>query len=268
MSVAYDILYADTDARFALLLAALRRAQDRGEPVGFDTEFYNVRLGQESTVARAKGHLASFAWARGAEIHPRGFPVPMAAVVPWSVLLREEMREWLAGPGIKVVHNMPVDAHTCHNAGVKINGGVNSLTLARWTWPHRARTYGPGGGFTLDALGSEILGIGKTEEFRQLFSEEVTEYRVRTRTVKGCECGCSPCRRRSTTPGHSRFSRVEEIQTPFHVVRPVPLESVGPGHALWQRALRYSAQDSVIGFGLYHVMLREMKRTERIVPWR
>jgi hypothetical protein len=257
----YEVLYADTDEKVGKVVAACYRAFDRGEPVGFDTEFYNVDVGKQSCFARAKLHLCSIAVKRHpTTLAPRGYHVADAAVFTRAHL--EALRGVLESDGTKVVHNLPVDAHTLKNEGIYLNGGVNTLAMARWAWPYRAR----GAGFTLDALGADFLGVGKTESFKELFQEEVVEYRSTFRNVRRCECGLDGCKKRSTTPGHSRIVERVETRHPRLTLQRVPLESVLPGHALWTRALNYAAQDAVLALGVYDLALREMQK-EREVPW-
>lgn len=257
----YEVLHVETAAQAAKVVAACHRAFDRGEPIGFDTEFYGVDLGKQSCFARAKLHLFSIAVKRYPRVlAPRGFDVADAAVFTREYL--PDLREILEGPGKKVVHNLPVDAHTLANEGVQLGGGINTLAMARWAWPSRAR----GAGFTLDALGRDFLGVGKTESFQELFQEEITEYRSTFRTVRLCECGEAGCRRRSTTQGHARIVDRIETRHPKVVIRPVPLQDVLPGHPLWERAVRYAAQDAVLALGVYDLAIREMQK-ERDVPW-
>jgi hypothetical protein len=244
------------------VVEACERAFARGEFIGLDTEFYNVEVGEESCYGTAKLHLWSIAVARyPTAFTPRGYPVTDAAVGLADCL--PALRGVLEGPGAKVVHNLPVDAHTLRNAGITLNGGINSLASARWAWPERAR----GAGFTLDSLGTDLLGLGKTESFRELFSEEVTEYRSTFRKTQRCECGMEKCGRRRTTPGHARTEEMVETRHPKQVIRPVPLESVVPGHRLWLRALEYAAQDAVMAHAVHWLALEKMRKTPREIPW-
>lgn len=268
----YALTYAHTPEEGARLAEAIRGVETRSGRlnIGFDTEFYNVRVGKESTVARAKVHFASLAWLeRGARLHPRGFYIPRAAVVsrevvtscgPFRELFLEPRFRWLA-------HNAPVDAHSMENEGVIINNVVNTLTIARWVYPGRARAQWGGGGFTLDALAQELLGEGKTDDFRDIFTERVEEWRTKVVTVRECLCGALGCKRRSVKEGHSKLVRQEEIREPIYVEREVPLQDVVPGHPLFERAKVYSAQDAVLAHCLAQVLLREMGKQERDVPW-
>lgn len=266
----YELTYADTVEEGAALAERIGRLEVRGKwkNLGFDTEFYNVRIGKESTVARAKVHFASLAWLEGgARLHPRGFYVPCAAVVsrevvtkcgPFRKLFSRKDLRWLA-------HNAPVDVHAMYNEGVDIVNVVNTLDLARYVFPGRARAQYGGGGFTLGALGEAFLGEGKTDDFRDIFTERVEEYRVKLHTWKECECGALGCRKRSA--GHSKLTRQEEVREPFWVEREIPLQDVVPGHPLFNRALRYAAQDAVLAHCLAQLLYRELSKQERLVPW-
>ena len=148
------------------------------------------------------------------------------------------------------------------NEGFTLAGGINTLAMARWAWPERAR----GAGFTLDSLGQDFLGVGKTEAFKELFSEEKEEYRSTFRKVQVCECG-SVCGRRRTTPGHARHEETVETKYPKFVTYAVPLQSVVPGHPLFPRAVIYAAQDAVLGLGVFDLATLAMNTTFREIPW-
>lgn len=266
----YDLTYAHTIEDGARLAEAIRGVETRSGRlnIGFDTEFYNVRIGQQSTVARAKVHFASLAWLeRGARLHPRGYYIPRAAVVsrevvvecrPFRALFAEPRFRWLA-------HNAPVDVHTMYNEGVDIVNVVNTLDFARWVYPGRARAQWGGGGFGLDALAQDLLGEGKTDDFSDIFTERVEEWRSKSVNIRECACGTPGCRKRST--GHTKLTRTEKIREPFYVEREVPLQDVVPGHPLFDRAVRYSAQDAVLAHCLGQVLTREIRKQERLVPW-
>lgn len=262
MGLESNVLFADTEEKITRVVGALLRARDRRDVVGFDTEFYGVDIGKQSTYGNARLHMFSVAVHRFPYVlHPRGYYMADAAVCLHTAL--PAFKEWLEDPeGQKVIHNAPVDIHTLANIGINIRGSINSLALSRWAWPGRAR----GTGFTLDSLGNELLGMGKTEKFTELFQEEYTERRSTFRKEKRCECGASPCRRRQTTPGHCRIEEVVETVHERQAMRPVPLESVVPGHPLWERAVRYAAQDAVMALGVYDLAQHAMK-VERTAPW-
>lgn len=268
----YEITYAHTVDDGAKLVERIRSLETRGgtKNLGFDTEFYDVRVGKESTVARAKVHFASLAWLEpGARLHPRGYYIPCAAVVSRDVVVGcGPFRELFLDPRFCwYAHNAPVDAHSFKNEGIEIKRVVNTLTVARWVHPGRARAQYGGGGFTLDALAQDLLGQEKTDAYGDIFTERVEEWREVTRVTRHCGCGVLGCRLRSVKNGHSKYTREETLREPVYVEREVPLREVVPGHPLFERAKRYSAQDAVLAHCLAQVLLREMDRQERVVPW-
>lgn len=251
--------YADTDDKVSKVVAAALKA----DAVGLDTEFTGVHVGKQSCAGRAKVHIWSVAVPTG-DLTPRGVRVARAAVLPASALTHPEVKAWLEDAGYrKAVHNLPVDAHAISSSGVRLLGGINTLSLARWAWPDRAR----GAGFTLDSLGADFLGAGKLSSFSEIFTEEYVEYSIRTKRVTYCECGASPCRKRITSPGHRRLERLEETHIEKVKEREIPLDSVVPGHVKWPEALAYAAQDAVLALGVYERALRDMQKVTRDVPW-
>lgn len=257
------VFYAGTNADISKVVGALLRARDRRDPVGFDTEFYGVDIGSQSCFGRARIHLLSVAVKRHPRVLlPRGYDLADPAVLSSAALEDKGFREWLEdGEAKKVIHNAPVDIHSVASDGCILRGAINSLALARWAWPDRAR----GAGFTLDALGMDLLGVGKPESFCELFQEDYEILRSTFRKVEVCECG-QKCGKRRTTPGHSRHEEVVETVHSRIGQRPVALETVVPGHRLWERALKYSAQDAVLALGVYDLAMRAME-VIREVPW-
>lgn len=210
-------------------------------------------------------HFASLAWLEdGGKLHPRGYTIPHAAVVSAKVV--RECAEFRALFGDRryrfFAHNAPVDVHVFHNEGIEIVNVVNTLTLARWTWPGRARAAWGGGGFGLDALGKDVLGEGKLEAFTELFTETVEHWVPQI--VKRCACGDTGCRKRSL-PAHAKTHEEERVLKLETV--PVPLEVVVPGHPLFARAVRYAAQDAVLAHALKQIIYRELNKQIREVPW-
>lgn len=258
-----NLIYAETYAEIQKVVDACNRAGDRGEIVGLDTEFYNVDVGKQNCYARAKVHFISLAVQRfPTQTTARGIPVCDAAVMLSGAFGHLPFVQWLESDYHKAVHNLPVDAHAIANHGITLGAGINTLAMARWAWPERARA----GGFTLDALGQDLLRVGKTESFDELFSEEYEDLRSTYRKKRVCECGASPCRKRQSNPGHNRIIQsVETIHSSIKT-RPVPLQSVVRGHALWDRALNYAAYDAVLALQIYHLALEAMQ-IERHVPW-
>lgn len=266
----YELTYAGTIEEGAALADTLSGLADRSGrfDVGFDTEFYGVHLGKHSVMGRAKVHFASLAWYEGGEkFHPRGFTIPRSAVVSAEVVRGcDGFRRFFTHPrAFFYAHNAPVDAHVFKNEGIDIANVINTLTMARWTWPHRARATWGGSGFGLDALSKDVLGEGKLESFSELFTETQENWKVKRTSTKRCACGIPGCRKRSK--GHEKWEDAWEERELQLVTVPVPLEVVVPGHPLFHRAIRYAAQDAVLALCLKEVMEREMRKQIRDVPW-
>lgn len=266
----YELTYADTVEEGAALADTLSRLADRSGrlDLGFDTEFYGVELGKHSVLGRAKVHFASLAWEQGGEkLHPRGFTIPRAAVVSAAVVRGcTQFRELFADRRIYTyAHNAPVDAHVFKNEGIDIANVINTLTMARWCWPGRARATWGGGGFGLDALSKDVLGEGKLESFNELFTEAIETWVTKVVTQKRCCCGTPGCRKRSA--GHEKYPDSWEERESKLEIRKVPLEIVVPGHPLFERAKWYAAQDAVLAYCLREVIHRELRKQIREIPW-
>lgn len=261
----YELTYAHTiEEGAALAERVVRETAGSGDlRVGFDTEFYDVELGKHSVLGRAKVHLASIAWNDGSgRFHPRGFTIPRAAVVSRDVVTScEEFRALFEKEFIWLAHNAPVDVHCFRNEGINVRYVVNTLTLARWAHPGRAARFAGGRGFGLDALGQDFLGEGKLAEFDEIFSEVHIERKPISTTV--CECGAEKCRKRSG--GHSKIRSVRFDEIERNV--PVPLQQVVPGHPIHPTAVRYAATDAVLAKCYDEVVIRELQKQERVVPW-
>jgi hypothetical protein len=263
-------IYADKD-RWDKVADSLFRQAERGRASGLDSEFYNVAIRTQSTVARSKLHLWSVAVNRfPLQLHPRGYYIADAAVLPAEAVEHPRLREWLESDYPKLIHNMGVDVHTFGNAGVDVHGAINTLALARFCCPERARGFPEPPGFALDDLGADLLGIGKTEDgwvsedwwkkhgrpldpaiFVQI--DEVT-YTKKVR-AEVCSCGEKKCRKRK---GHSR-PITEVTETVREWGGTIPLESVVPGHPRWERAVAYAARDAVVARYLGDYFERSME---------
>lgn len=228
---------------------------------GLDTEFEGVDIGHESCMGKANLHVLSVAIPSG-PLLPRGFHEATSFVFARECLGFDSLKWWLEdGRYAKAVHNQPVDAHSLRNAGVLLRGGRNTLAMARWWWPHRAKFEG----FDLNSLGRDFCGSGKTEDFDELLGYDDTELRQHEVTKQRCACGVLGCRKR--LPPH-------DVKVPEKVVceynakvrRHISLHSLNPGHILWERYLNYAAWDAVLALWLYELMLRDGAR-ERPYPW-
>lgn len=242
-------------------------AEIRRYPVaGVDTEFYGVDVRTESTVGRSICHVFSVATPSG-PLLPRGFNEASSWVFGANCLAFGSVKDWLEDPRfVKPLHNQPVDHHTFRNHGVSLRGAVNTLAMARWWWPQRAKYEG----FDLDTLGKDFCGAGKTESFDELLGYDDTEYRPRAVWKKRCACGQLSCTKKKTgKDGVAHDTKTPEevvVDQPFKVRRHTPLTDLSPAHPLWARYLAYAAWDAVLALWLYQLMLREGVR-ERIYPW-
>lgn len=230
--------------------------------VGLDTEFYGCDITKESPVGRSVCHVFSVATPSG-PLLPRGFHEATSYVFAGELLSYGPVARWLSDPGrTKCVHNQPVDAHTIRNAGVVLRGAQNTLAMARFWWPHRAKFEG----FDLDSLGKDYCGAGKTESFDGLLGYNATEeYPVEVER-RVCHCGATGCRKRKGD--HFPVGTVLETALRHRKVRRhLELTELHPGHELWARYLAYAAWDAVLALWIYEVMLREGEK-ERPFPWK
>jgi hypothetical protein len=227
---------------------------------GLDTEFYGCDITKESPVGRSICHVFSVATPSG-PLLPRGFHEATSYVFAGGLLACASVKGWLEdATKLKPVHNQPVDHHTIRNHGVSLRGGINTLAMARFWWPNRAKREG----FDLDSLGKDFCGAGKTESFDGLLGYDDYEVRQHEVTKKRCACGQLSCMKKK--PPH-------DIKTPELVIadynakvrRHIPLTTLNPNHPLWSRYLAYAAWDAVLAMWLYEKMLRE--RQERPYPW-
>lgn len=265
-------IYAD-ETQWDKVYGALSRAADRGDTAGLDSEFYNVEIRSQSCVARSRLHLWSVAIHRWPlQLQARGYYAADAAVLTAGAIEHHGLRSWLESSAPKAVHNLPVDAHTFHNAGVTVGGTINTLARSRFVWPERAR----GAGFDLDGLGIDLLAIGKTEpgwvsenwwktngrpRDPAVFVRIVEEKIVKQQKTKLCSCGVEGCRKRK---GHERpVVSVEETKL-HHTF--IPMEEVVLGHDRWDRAVAYAARDSLVGLYLHDRIETEMRRGVPF-PW-
>jgi len=233
---------------------------------GLDTEFEGVDIGHESCVGKANLHVLSVAIPSG-PLLPRGYHQAENFVFARDCLSFPSLKEWLEDDTrAKAVHNQPVDAHSIRNCGVQLRGGRNTLAMARWWWPERAKREG----FDLDSLGRDFCGAGKTEDFDELLGYDDFELRQHEVTKQRCACGVLGCRKRIT----GKDGVPHDVKSPERVVveynakvrRHISLDSLHPNHPLWARYLAYAAWDAVLALWLYELMLRDGNR-ERPYPW-
>lgn len=233
---------------------------------GLDTEFYGCDIRTESPVGRTTCHVFSVAIGSG-PLLPRGFNEASSFVFDGNLLGYRPVKEWLEDARYKKpVHNQPVDHHTIKNHGVNLRGGINTLAMARFWYPARAKREG----FDLDSLGNDMCGAGKTESFDGLLGYDATEVREHLVWKKRCECGVLSCMKKK--PGKDGQAhdekRPEEVMAEWKakVRRHIPLTDLNPGHPLWARYLDYAAWDAVLALWVYQLMIREGQKG-RPYPW-
>jgi len=227
---------------------------------GLDTEFYGCDIRTESPVGRTTCHVFSVAVPSG-PLLPRGFHESQSWVVAGSLLASPSVKSWLEDARFtKAVHNQAVDHHTIRNHGVHLKGAQNTLAMARFWWPHRAKREG----FDLDSLGVDYCGAGKTESFDGLLGYDAVEIREHLVWKKRCACGVISCMKKK--PPHD-VKEPEEVLAEWkaRVRRHIPLTDLNPSHPLWARYLAYAAWDAVLALWIYELMMRE--KQERPYPW-
>jgi len=238
-------------------------------PIGLDSEFEGVDFSSgDSCVNKADITV----WSIGiltSELHPRGYNKAKGCVLPREALNYAPLRRLLESDRIKVAHNSNVDVHAFYNAGVDVQGIVNTLSLARWMLPGRLT-------YNLDDLGLDLLGHGKTESFNDIFRYPNMVTLERKTVTKHCACGVEGCRLRKDRFGpdgelvsHQKF-QVESVeqyekQQGWNKISQYEIIEKGPSHPLWDRYIAYAQRDAVVAVELYDYLLRMNKQTE--TPW-
>lgn len=240
--------------------AAIERV--RAYPVaGLDTEFYGCDITEESPVGKAVCYTFQVAIPDGA-LNPRGYTEATSFVFAGHLLTEPCVQAWLEDPEfVKPAHNQAVESHVLRNHGVRLRGGVNTLDMARWWYPERAKREG----FDLDGLGRDLCGAGKTESYDELLGYEAVEYREAEVVKKRCACGELGCMKKKT-PHDSKTEELVWVARPHKVKKHIPLTDLSPAHRLWTRFLAYAARDAEVALWIYQIMLRE-GRKERPYPW-
>ena len=233
--------------------------------VAIDTEYLIDE--KRSPAHHSQLHVWSIGWEGKGEPNGKGVIEAQAYVLPRLALDDPILRAYLQDPTHeKWAHNAGVDRHAMDNVGVGVMGVRDSLSLFRWLLPGRVA---PGPGFSLDALGLDILGErrGKTEAFVDLVSRPRVVEKVRRIRSRVCTCAEPGCKRRSGD--HKRTEVVsEEPCTVVSGTERFPLSDITPGHERWDRLVVYAGQDVLIGCELVQWGLREMQRLgQRKVPY-
>lgn len=158
---------------------------------GLDTETYG-QPDKTSPQHRARVHCWSVGVLTDAR-SPRGFRRAVGRVLPRAALGHSAVARVLADPLVrKWAHNAPHDRHALENEGVEVRGLEDSLQYLRVACPGRL-DYG------LKAAEAWALGYGPRPGFLDMVSFTATVVSARGRTERGCICGGTPCRARSSS---------------------------------------------------------------------
>lgn len=234
---------------------------------GWDSETYGHEVDESTPVGRARVHVWSLAVATDA-VAPRGHHVAAGVVLPAAALEYPPLRDLLQDAAVvKWAWNAPHDVHSAAEHGVQVHGWRDGLPLARVALPHLPR-------HGLKTVGPHLTGK-EMSTYKDVLTMDVEEY-VDSRV---CSCqgpfdgvatweGRAGRRRgaeavgsggetsddvrvvwrgvRCPKRGRSSLHRSLPAWLPKMVPRLQPLESVVPGHPLWDRLLVYAAEDAVI----------------------
>lgn len=257
-------MWLDKPEQWIKLATALRKA---GE-LGVDTETYN-QPDKTSPQWRTRIHC----WSVGiltADRSPRGYRMAVGRVLPRAALDHPAIREVLADPSVvKFAHNAPHDEHSFLNENVPIVNLQDSLQLLRVACPGVGR-YG------LKEAEGWALGLPPRPSFIDTVSYVATVKVAKSHRIKGCVCGQSPCRARSTSDyldpyyGWRPHTRVTWRHITCHE-KQVParweVPEFVPGHPRWDDWLAYSLADAVRGIMLVD-WIRNRKKPKVAYPWR
>jgi len=260
--------YLSSEGEWARLARIILASQG---PIAIDTEY--VIGDDQATAHRAELHVWSIGIQNpgagiGMKTNARGVFPALAAVLPAEALICDALIDALCQRPLWA-HNASVDYHTmtCASgriARIPLANWNDSLSLARWLYPERVPPFGPG--FSLDALGQDLLGYGKTEDFKTLLTYPNEVMKVTTTKTRVCECGARPCHKRGTY--HRRQDEVEvKEEMVLRGTKQVPLDTIVPGHERWERLVEYSGRDVLVGCELVQFMLKDLAKLNREVPW-
>jgi hypothetical protein len=259
--------YAATVSDWDWVARRLATARDNNEPIGLDTEFDGAEISEFSPAGGAcRIHVWSVA-VQSKQLSPRGWFRASGFVLPESALTHAGIRECLEDDRLcKAVHNLPVDYHTLGNAGIKLRGGINTLSLARFVWPERKNS---GEGFGLKEL-MPVIGHTPVGEFHELLSRPNITYKEKTKKVRSCACGVPGCKKKKGMM-HEKIEEIQVFRNPFipknKPTLPVPLREIVPGHWLWNVLLPYAQEDAVAALELYLAARNLASGLKREVPW-
>lgn len=247
-------------SEWALINDALVRAARNNEPIGLDTEFDSVNIGEESPVGRSRIVCWSIAVYHGG-VHPRGYRKAFGVTLPPEAI--DYFAVWLQSHKlVKVLHNEPVDNHAFANQGVTLANTVNTLSLARWMWPGRAT-------YDLKSLARDLLGIPETRGFVERFSRPAFVDVTKKESGKSCACGEPKCRKRKE-PEHAKTqwerSMTQRVERGIELI---PLAEIvaDRAHFKYEELGDYAAEDSEWALGVYSLAERDGQRLSYEVPW-
>lgn len=225
-------------SRFASDELAWRRVIEtckRAGLVGFDTETFGHDVETSTTPWRAKVHVWSLA-VLTSSLHPRGFQRAKGVVLPVHALDCRVVRDFLEDSNVrKVAHNAPHDVHAVGNHGINVRGWVDSLPRARMVFPDAGK-------FGLKSL-CKLVGRELTPYEKVLTMDVDVPFAARR-----CPCGVDKCSRRSK--GHGKA----DVTVLRRLPRLQPLETVVPGHPLWEGLVSYAEEDAVTALELWGLM--------------
>lgn len=194
-------------------------------------------------------------------LRPRGCREAEGFVLPAYAVDEPLLREWLeSAEHRKVAHNCRYDRHVFANAGIDVQGLVDTVDIFRLVMPGRER-YG------LKHLVPDLLGWSMYGDFEDVFSEPVVKTTVKHVRFKVCVV------HGRTDNGNRRWCEFcdeelvvverDEVQTKTLKTRrrislqeicqiPQDRWEIRPGeHPLWQRFVDYAGADAVGAAQLY-----------------
>lgn len=226
--------------------------------MGLDSEFDGVDFANgDNCVGRSVLDVWSLAVPDEKKgLHPRGYMQSRGVVLSRSVL--PIFKGILEDASIKkFAHNSTVDVHTFNNHGVDVVGVINTLTLARFTFPERFK-YG------LDDLSKEFLDDAKYVHYEDMCSEPIFEWEEWDEVY--CSCGQEGCRKRKprneggTWVVHDKITEHKREYLPTKKMQTIPISSITPLSKRWTEKLNYAACDAVLAHNLGDYCNRKLKQ--------
>lgn len=239
--------------------------------VGLDTETYGHNVKTSTPAYRAKVDVWSLAL-QTTKLHPRGYHVARACVLPLEAALYSPMKEMLASHDVlHVFHNAHHDQHAFANHGIEVGAIFDTLDAVRLLWP------GMDEGYYLKPLRVNILGkpvregfkgkrASKTHGATEGLTDDIEVRYTVLKEVKVCACGEDGCRKTERKWGadHAKTVMNEEVEKTR--MEPCPIESIVPGHVRWERKLSYAGDDAADGLELYEMVQQRIVQLEPQLP--